>query len=211
MNWHGDTVKRGRLLAFEGLDGCGKTTQLALLAADLESSGIDVVRTREYTDGPAGRRIRKMALSGELVAAEEELAWFLEDRRQHVDEVIAPALDAGRWVLTDRYTLSSVAYQGARGLDPQQILRASESDFPLPDLVLLFEIELRVGLERIGSRGAEDQVAFERRERLELVAEIFASLDRPYIERIDARGEPETVHSRVRAAVSRRLELAALV
>ena len=115
-------MNRGRLIAFEGIDGSGKSTQLVALEAALRADGRDVVSTREPTDGSWGRRIRAMARSGARVEAAEELRWFVEDRREHVASLIRPALAAGRVVLTDRYYLSTVAYQGARGLDPQQLL-----------------------------------------------------------------------------------------
>jgi dTMP kinase len=200
-------VKRGALVAFEGLDGSGKSTQLARAAAALRAAGHDVLETCEPTDGPTGRRIREMARSGERVAPEEELRWFVEDRREHVERVLAPALTAGRIALTDRYTLSSAAYQGARGLDPEAILRAGEAAFPLPDLALVFEIDPERALERIRRRGSAEP-AFERADYLVRVAAIFAAIDRPYVERIAAAGEPDAVHALVMAALRRRLDLA---
>lgn len=196
-------MNRGRLVAFEGLDGCGKSTQIEHLARALRDAGCDVLVTREPSDGPAGRRIRELAHSGDPLTPEEELHGFVLDRREHVASVVAPALDAGRVVLTDRYFLSTVAYQGARGLDPERILARSEAEFPLPDLALLLEIDPAEGLARVRARGGAPAL-FERLERLERVAEIFRSLDRPYLARIDARGPvasvAERVLERVRAA-----------
>ena len=83
-------MKRGSLIAFEGLDGSGKSTQVTQLAGAFFAAGREVVTTREPTDGPFGRRIRSMAASGEPVLPDEELRWFVEDRRAHVKEVIAP-------------------------------------------------------------------------------------------------------------------------
>ena len=195
------------LVVFEGLDGSGKTTQLERLAAALRAHGHDVITTREPTDGPAGRLIREMARSGELVPPERELRWFIEDRREHVEAVIEPALAAGRIVLTDRYTLSSVAYQGARGLDPREILEASERDFPLPDLALVFEVDAALGLERVRGRGGVAEPAFEERAFLERVAAIFAGLDRPYLVRVDGRADADEVERRVAAGVRERTGL----
>jgi dTMP kinase len=198
-------VKRGSLLAFEGLDGSGKSTQIARCARALAARGIDLVQTFEPTDGEMGRRIRAMARSGDTVAPEEELRWFWEDRREHVDEVIEPALVAGRWVLTDRYFLSSVAYQGARGLDPGEILRRSEGDFPLPDLALVFELPAAAGLARVRARAGIAEPAFERLDFLERVEAIFEGLDRPYIARLDANREPEAIEVEVLAVLRARL------
>ena len=198
-------MKRGWLVVFEGLDGAGKSTQLAGLAARLAGRGHDVVTTREPYDCAAGRRIRAMARSGERVAPEQELAWFLEQRRDHVREVIAPALAAGQVVLCDRYFLSSVAYQGARGLDPERILRESEAEFPLPDLVLLLEIEPGEGLARARARPGPAEPSFEAADFLARVAEAFRRLDRPYLERVNGSGPPEAVAQRVETTLARRL------
>jgi dTMP kinase len=200
-------VNRGRLLAFEGLDGCGKSTQVAALARALREAGRDVLETREPTDGPYGRRIRRMARGTEPAAPEEELRWFVEDRRAHVADTLEPALRAGRIALTDRYYLSTVAYQGARGLDPAAILADSESEFPLPDLALILEIEPATGLERVRARGGVHEAVFEQGDYLERVAAIYHTLDRPYLARIDARGSVEDVHEAVRACVADRLGL----
>jgi dTMP kinase len=204
---HERRVKRGRLLAFEGLDGCGKSTQVAVLARALEQAGHEVLATREPSDGPAGRRIRSMARSGKRVAPDEELRWFVEDRRAHVADVIRPSLESGRLVLTDRYYLSTVAYQGARGLDAATILADSEAEFPLPDLAILLEIEPEIALERVGDRGEPLDAAFEQREFLERVAANYRALERPYLVRVDARGSEDTVHAAVVSCVRDHLGL----
>lgn len=186
-------MKRGTLVALEGLDGSGKSTQLPALVGALRAAGRDVVATREPTDGAHGQRIRAMARSGQLVAPDEELRWFFEDRREHVAQVIAPALAAGRTVVTDRYYLSTVAYQGARGLDWRAILADSEREFPIPDLALLFELPAEVGLARVHARGGPAEPAFERADYLARVAAIFAAIERDYVARIDATAGPEAV------------------
>lgn len=197
-------MNRGRLVVFEGVDGGGKSTQLRLLAEALRARGVDPLVTKEPTDGSWGQRIRAMARSGERVAPEEELRWFLEDRNEHVATEIAPALAAGRVVLCDRYTLSTVAYQGARGLDPAALLAAAEAEFPLPDLALLFEVDPAAGLARVASRGGIAEPAFEEVEYLSRVAAVFRSLDRPYIVRIDASRDVPRVAAAVRSVFDRR-------
>ncbi len=202
---HTLAVNAGHLIAFDGLDGSGKTTQLARLALRLRAAGHDVLETREPTDGVWGRRIRAMARTGERVAPEEELHWFLEDRAEHVERDIAPALAAGRSVLTDRYTLATVAYQGARGLDWRELLADAEARFPLPDLVVLVEIEARAGMARIHARGEPVEPSFEEQSFLERVAAVFAELPCAYIERVAGAGSVDVVEARVSAAVERRL------
>ena len=200
-------MNRGRLIVFEGIDGSGKSTQLRLLAEQLRQNEIAHLVTGEPTDGPWGRKIRAMARSGELVAPEEELRWFLEDRREHVAEVLRPGVAAGQIVLSDRYFLSTVAYQGARGFDPQALLVQSEAECPLPDLALIFEIDPEAGLARVRARGGIAEPAFEDAEFLSRVAAVFRSLDRPYLARIDARGPVETVARAVRETVRERLAI----
>lgn len=114
--------RKGLLIAFEGIDGTGKTTQIELLAEILRQRGLSVVATREPTDGQYGRKIRELYKNRKSVTPEEELALFLDDRREHVAQVIAPALASGKVVLTDRYYYSTAAYQGAAGHDPQKSL-----------------------------------------------------------------------------------------
>ncbi len=204
-------VTRGKLIAFEGVDGCGKSTQLRLLADWLRARGADVLTTREPTDGEHGRRIREMARSGERVAPETELAWFVEDRREHVANEIEPALAAGRFVLTDRYYLSSVAYQGARGLDWREILARSEAEFPPPDLAIVVEVPPERALERVRKRveesGGVAEPVFEEIELQRGVARVFAALDCPYVVRVPGEGPPEAVHERIAELVESRLAL----
>lgn len=192
----------GSLLVLEGVDGCGKSTQLPRLVEALGAAGHDVVATREPTDGPTGRRIREMAASGRTVDPEQELAWFVEDRREHVAQVIGPALQAGRVVVSDRYYLSTVCYQGARGLDWRAILEQSEAEFPLPDLALVLQIDPAAGLERVRARGGRAEPSFEDGAFLERVASLFAVLDRPYVRRIDAARDPDAVAADLRRAVA---------
>ena len=112
---------KGILIAIEGIDGTGKSTQLKLLGDYLRRRGCTVVETREPTEGPYGQKIRKLYVDRGQCTLEEELELFIEDRRQHVREVIAPALAQGHVVLTDRYYFSTAAYQGAAGMDPDEV------------------------------------------------------------------------------------------
>lgn len=204
-------VTRGPLIAFEGIDGSGKSTQIRLLAERLEAAGIAHVVTFEPTRGSIGRRIREMARSGEAVAPEQELEWFMADRAEHVRDLIEPARARGDWVLSDRYYLSTVAYQGARGLDADAILSESEARFPPPDLSLVFDIEPRRGLARVRARGGIAEPVFEELGFLERVAQAFARLERAHVVHLDADREEAEVAADVRRIVAERLgvELAA--
>ena len=117
-------MTKGRFITFEGGDGSGKTTQLQLTVTWLEKQGIDVLQTFEPGDTPLGKEIRHLLLSGEHTPVPaSELLLFLADRAQHVEQVIKPALAAGKWVICDRYTDSTLAYQLAgRKLEATKIL-----------------------------------------------------------------------------------------
>jgi dTMP kinase len=125
----------------------------------------------------------------------EELAWFLDDRREHVDQVIRPALAAGQVVITDRYYYSSVAYQGALGLDPAHILAANEAFAPRPDVVFIFTLAPELAVARLSQNPARQRQVSEGQDYLEQVAAIYASLTGPHIHRVDAASPPEVVHA----------------
>ncbi len=188
----------GVLVAIEGIDGAGKSTQVARVAEALEREGYRVVRTHEPTDGPHGRRLRASASAGRL-SPEEELETFVADRREHVETLLRPSLDAGAVVLVDRYYFSSMAYQGARGLDPAEIQRRNERFAPRPDLLVILRVDPRAGVERVNARGRGN--LFEREEDLRRSAAIFDAITEPAPLRIDGALAPEEVTGRILAAL----------
>lgn len=194
-------MKRGMLIVFEGVDGAGKSTQLRRAAAALRARGLDVVETGEPTKGTWGRKIREMARTTDRAPRETELAWFIKDRREHMRDFVGPALAAGRIVLCDRSYFSTVAYQGARGFDPDKLLADSQAEFGRPDLVLLFDLEPEQGLARVVDRGGQHEPVFEELGYLEHVCEIFRSLDLPELVRIDASQDEEAVSRQVMEAI----------
>lgn len=191
-----DKKDMGLLIVFEGTDGTGKSTQLNLLATYLAKRGFDVVSTREPTEGPYGKEIRQLYLNREAYSPEDELKLFINDRKEHVENLLIPSLEAGKIVLCDRYFLSTVAYQGAIGFDVEELLELNLFA-PVPDLALLFRAPLATGRERITSGRGDILNDFEKQENLAKVAEIFDSIDRPYIHRIDAAGTIEEVQQQV--------------
>ncbi|MFZ5442738.1 MAG: dTMP kinase [Myxococcota bacterium] len=200
-------LKRGVLLAFEGIDGSGKSTQAKLFCDWAEAQGWEVVRTREPTHGPWGRKIREARFTHRL-SPEDELAAFLEDRREHVANLIRPALARGAIVVVDRYYYSTVAYQGARGLDPKALLATNRAFAPKPDLVLLVDADPKVALERIHARG-EGQDLFENLDALTKVRSIFLSLTaEPHVALIDGARTPEVVFDEVKARIAPVLDAA---
>jgi dTMP kinase len=189
--------RKGYLIAFEGIDGTGKSTQIGMLAEVLRQSGFQVVITREPTDGVYGQRIRQLYQARGSVSRQEELDLFLADRREHVAKLIAPGLAQGKVILTDRYYFSTAAYQGLVGFDPETIIRQNEEFAPVPDLVILIELPPEEAVMRIQQYRQETLNHFEQEEGLRQVAMVFNGLDRDYIKRIDGSQAIEAVHSQI--------------
>jgi dTMP kinase len=197
-------TSQGLFIVIEGIDGTGKSTQARRLGEWFENRGREVVLSREPTDGPWGRKLRESASTGRL-SPQDELQYFLNDRRQHVEEVIQPALRAGKVVILDRYYFSTMAYQGARGFDPAEIRRMNEAFAPVPDLLLILELDVDTAHARIGHRG-DSTNEFEKHESLTRCREIFLSLkDEPFARVIDSNGSLDEVSERILRAVEQAL------
>ena len=189
----------GFFAVFEGIDGAGKSTQARRLGERLTARGERVVLSREPTMGRWGKQLRESAQTGRR-SIEEELELFLKDRREHVNELILPRLREGCVVIVDRYYFSTAAYQGARGLDPQELIRRNEEFAPEPDLLVLFDLPVEDGLGRVRARG--DQADhFEQVEALRRVREIFLSIQKPYLVKVDARREPDAIAEEILRAL----------
>ena len=195
------TPRKGLLIVFEGTDGTGKSTQLKLLAESLDAKGIDVISSFEPTNGTYGQKIRALYSNREAGSREDELELFLADRKEHVESPIAPALAAGKVVLLDRYYLSTIAYQGAAGLDPAEIL-AKNTFAPEPDLALLFHAPIETGVSRITESRGDTLNDFEKEDYLLKVKKQFEKLDLPCIRRVDANRSIEAIHQDVLHLVS---------
>jgi dTMP kinase len=196
-------------IVFEGVDGAGKSSQLARLAERVDAAGREVVRLVEPTHGPIGAEIRRRAREGPPLGAREELDLFLADRRQNVDEQVRPALARGAVVVQDRYYHSTAAYQAARpelGLGPDEVIALHAGWAPRPDLVLLLDLPVARGLERVRRRGPGD--AFEEVGRQEAVRRTFLALAAadPTFAVIDAARDPDPVAADVWARVVRLLD-----
>jgi len=170
-------IPKGLLVAVEGIDGAGKTTFCALAAQYFGERGVGCVVSKEPTSGQWGMELRRSAKEGRL-SLEDEVELFIKDRREHVGRFIQPALDEGLVVLLDRYYFSSAAYQGARGADPDEIMRRNEEFAPAPDLLLLFDLSPDTGMGRIAKRG-DSPNEFETDDGLTRSREIFLALDHP--------------------------------
>ncbi len=179
-------MNKGLFITFEGADGCGKTTQLMLLAKGLKAKGYDVVVTREPGAKGLGEKIREILLNydGE-VSSRCEAFLFLADRAQHMDIIVRPAVEKGKIVLCDRHTDSTVAYQGyGRGLDIERInnLNNIATSGDKPDLTFVFDIDVETSMKRVGGQ----------KDRMESAGmEFFNRVRNGYLE--IARQEPERV------------------
>lgn len=190
----------GLFIVIEGIDGTGKSTQCKRLGEWFEAQGREVVLSYEPTHGPWGSKLRESMTAGRLSAG-EELELFLKDRQQHVEELIRPSLAAGKVVILDRYYFSTMAYQGARGFDPQEIRRRNEAFAPRPDLLLILDLDVETAHRRIGHRGDATN-EFEQYDTLSKCRGIFLSLrDEDFVEVIDASVTMDEVTAAIRNAV----------
>ena len=211
--------QRGRFITFEGIDGSGKTTQMHLLAQRLRDRGHLVIETVEPGGTPIGVQIRRILLdsANRDLRPTAELLLYFASRAQNVEQCILPALAAGKIVLCDRFTESTLAYQGhARGLGEEAVLALD----PIacrgltPDVTLLIDVDVASGLERMQARnaaapgiaaGMETRMDEQSREFHQKVRDAYLAMAKQYASRfrlIDGRGSPETVAARVWEAVA---------
>lgn len=210
----------GRFITLEGGEGTGKSTQIRRLAAALEARGIKVLATREPGGSPGAEQIRKLMVEGEpgrWDAVTETLLAYAA-RADHVSRTIGPALLAGTWVISDRFNDSTFAYQGVgRGLDRETIRRIDSAvldDFQ-PDLTLILDLDVAVGLGRANARPETKMGAENRFEKFgadfhEKLRQAFLDIARRSPERcrvIDASGSEDQVAEAILAAVIRRFDL----
>jgi dTMP kinase len=199
----------GKLITLEGGEGAGKSTVLETVRGELAARGIDVLVTREPGGTPAGEAIRAVLLDPKLrgLCAETELLLMFASRAQLVREVVMPALAAGRWVLSDRFTDASFAYQGGgRGQPVERIfdLENWAAAGVTPDLTLLLDLPVADGMRRATGRGAADRIEMENVEFFERVRGAYrarAAADPRRFRVVDASCALETVLTSVRTHI----------
>ena len=184
-------IPGGFLVAIEGIDGTGKSTVARLLAQFCNENRLSHVVSKEPTNGVYGQRIRDSATKGRLTI-DEELDLLTKDRKEHVNNLIRPALEKEQIVILDRYYFSTAAYQGAHGADAESILKSNEAFAPQPDLLIVLDVSPTIGIERIIKRGDHPN-KFETIESLENARRIFQQINRPYKFQIDAESGIEWV------------------
>ena len=207
------TGARGRFITIEGGEGAGKSTQVGLLVAALDRARIPVRATREPGGSPGGEAIRRLLLEGEGERwdAIGEALLLVAARHDHVTRIIAPALSQGVWVVSDRFADSTVTYQGyGKGLalsDLAALHHFALGDFA-PDLTLILDLPVEIGLARAAARSAADR--FERLDgdfhnRLRLGYRNIAAENSIRCVLVDASGDPQSVHRAVLDAITHRL------
>jgi dTMP kinase len=206
--WRVTRSGRGRFVTLEGIDGAGKSSHLAWLLAWLRARGRAVVATREPGGTPLGEALREIVLHQTMHLETEALIMFAA-RREHVEAVIRPALEAGRWVVSDRFTDATFAYQGGgRGLAAERIAVLEQwvhGDLQ-PDLTLLFDLPAEIALRRLAGTGnAPDRFEREQGQFFERVRQAYldrARRDPGRIRLIDASGTPDEVKSQLEEIVT---------
>jgi dTMP kinase len=198
-----DRQKKNLFIVFEGIDGSGKTTQAKLLEQELLKSGYKVLLTAEPSFGPIGLKIRSLEFRP---SPEEELRLFIEDRKDHVTHVIDPAIKKGIYVITDRYVYSSVAYQGARGINPAHILDLN-SFASRPDITFYIDVPVDIAMKRILHIRNLAATVFETRENLIKVNAIYDSISDATFVRVDGCKKPDEIHKSILETLLRRFHL----
>jgi dTMP kinase len=205
---------RGLLVTLEGPDGAGKSTQLGFVARHLASRGLAVRTTREPGGTDTGERIRELVLHGTGgMSPDTELMLIFAARRQHLEELIVPALNAGTWIVCDRFTDATYAYQGGgSGIAETRIAIVEQwvQEGIQPDMTFLLDVPVLEGLQRTLGRGRDDDrfekedIAFKERVRQAYLTRAARFPDRIHV--VDARPDIERVSDRIAAIVDSLLE-----
>lgn len=199
-------MSHGKFITLEGIDGAGKSTHLSFIAERLRAKGRQVVVTREPGGTPLGEMLRDLVLSQKMHVETETLIMFAS-RREHIEKVILPALEKGIWVLSDRFTDATFAYQGGgRGiaLERLQALENWVQDGLQPDLTLLFDVPLEISRERLSHNMSLDRFEQEKQD-------FFARVRQAYLERAAAQRERIRVINGSRSIAEIQAELAPLL
>ena len=199
-------MSRGKLITLEGIDGAGKSTHVATVSDLLRARGKEVVVTREPGGTPLGEKLRAVLLSEAMTVDTETLLVFAA-RREHIARVIEPALAGGRWVISDRFTDATYAYQGAGGgisKDRIAILERWVNDGLKPDLTLVFDVPVEIAFARL-PKNRKDRFESENRAYFERVRAAYlerAAAEPSRIRVVDGRGPVENIKKEVEKIVA---------
>lgn len=202
-------MEKGKLIALEGIDGTGKSTQAAMLHGFLRETGMDGIVTHEPVYGsPTGKLIKEILHSNERHNDFSLQMLFTVDRAMHVDSVISPALENGRYAIVDRYLMSTVAYSVAAGLKGMQLqaIRKSNSVFPQPDFAFILDMEPEESIKRMAGQGRETDKFEENLKFLRKVRRAYLKFPAIYQNTflIDANKDANSVHSSITDILKKR-------
>jgi len=199
-------MNKGKFITIDGVEGSGKSTQIDLICSYLQRKGIEVVRTREPGGTDLGEKIRSLLLDvdNKEMHSDTELLLMFSSRNELIQNKIIPALNKGSWVVSDRFTDASFAYQGGgRMLDLNRISKLESwvlGEFQ-PNLTLFLDVSVDVGMQRVEARAAKDRIELEERAFFERVRSVFIDRSKSYPERIkliDASGSISEIHNNIK-------------
>jgi len=193
-------LKRGVLIVFEGIDGSGKSTQANNLLHAILERGFKAVYFSEPTQGKWGRIIKEKAAFPESLSPEEELKLFQRDRKENVEKNLKPALRKKQIVILDRYYFSTIAYQGAKGIDTERIRKLNEKIAVEPNIVFILDLDAKKGLNRIENRKKKD-LLFEREDYLVRVRQLFLQIKGDNIFHVNADRSEEKISKEIKQIV----------
>jgi dTMP kinase len=191
-------MQRGKFITIDGVEGAGKSTQITFICDYLKAKGVNVILTREPGGTDVGEKIRTLLLSNSTgkMHADTELMLMFAARNEHIQNKIMPALKQGDWVLSDRFTDASYAYQGGgRGLDVERIAQLEQwvlQDFT-PDMTLLLDVPVEIGMSRVESRGKKDRIELEATDFFNRVRQAYIDRSEQFPERIKLIDSSQTV------------------
>jgi len=191
-------MERGKFITIDGVEGAGKSTQIEFICKYIKAKGVNVVLTREPGGTDVGEKIRTLLLSNSTgkMHADTELMMMFAARNEHIQNKIMPTLGRGDWVLSDRFTDASYAYQGGgRGLDVERIVQLEQwvlQDFT-PDMTLLLDVPVEVGMSRVESRGKKDRIELEATDFFNRVRQAYIDRSEQFPDRIKLIDSSQTV------------------
>lgn len=206
-----DSVTKGQFITVEGIEGAGKSTNMAFIEAWLKKAGKELVVTREPGGTELGEKLRAVLLDAKekSMCDDTELLLMFAARAQHLQEIIQPALDAGKWVLCDRFTDATYAYQGGgRGIEMPRIAQLEQwvqGDLR-PDMTLILDLPVAIGLERAGKRSAPDRFELEKHDFFNKVRDTYLARAAVLPERyqvIDAAASISDVQQSIQAVLEK--------
>jgi len=186
-----------KLIVFEGIDGSGKTTVSKMLFDYMKEKNLPVAWLREPSDSNWGKKIREISRIKTRIPLEEELHYFIEDRKYNVSHNIKPALSQNKTVILDRYYYSTACYQGARGMNMDEIIQMNREFAPEPDITFIIDVDVNIGMNRIKKSRNSRVKLFEQKKFLKKVRKNYLALTGKNIHIIDGSQDLKTILKRI--------------